>query len=156
MSVIHEYAYGTVARQRAVLLIIACSATLAVLLGVLTQQWNDWGWPSRALGVVLVLGLAGTARAQLARRRFRCRLFPDRMEVQGLLTTSTVWWRDIVEVRRVAVRQVGGERRWACTFRTRTARGTTVPVYVFDDLLDGAEEAWATIVRSTPHAEHKG
>ena len=96
MSVIHEYAYGTVARQRAVLLIIACSATLAVLLGVLTQQWNDWGWPSRALGVVLVLGLAGTARAQLARRRFRCRLFPDRMEVQGLLTTSTVWWRDIV------------------------------------------------------------
>jgi hypothetical protein len=29
-------------------------------------------------------------------------------------------------------------------------------VYVFDDLLDGAEEAWATIVRSTPHAEHKG
>lgn len=153
---VQEYAYGTIARQRAVLLIIACAATFVVLLGVLTQQWNDWGWPSRALGVVLALGLVGTARAQLARWRFRCRMFPDHMELQGLLRSSTVLWRDIAEMRRVAVRQVGGERRWACTVRTSTARGTTVPLYVFDDLLDGAEEAWATMVRFTPHAAHKG
>lgn len=152
----HEYRYGTEARKRAVLLLIACAATLAVLLGVLTQEWNAWGWPSRIFGSVLGLGLLATARAQLARWRFRCRMFADHMELQGLLGSSTVMWRDVTEARRVTVRQISGERHWACTLRLGTARGTDVPLYVFDDQLNGAAEAWATIVRSTPHAVHKG
>jgi hypothetical protein len=151
-----EYRYGAVARKRALLLTIVCAVTFAVLLGVLAQEWTNWGWSSRNFGLVLVLVLLGTARAQLARWRFRCRLFPDRMELQGLLSSSTVFWSDVVAVHRVAARQIGGERRWACTLRTRTARGTDVPVYAFDDQLDGADDAWATVVRSTPHAVHKG
>lgn len=151
---IKEFCYGRLARQRAAFLMFGSGAILAVLVGLLAQQWNTWELPARIFGLVLAAGLLGLLRTQLARLWFRCRIFADRIELAGLGATRAIAWRDIVQVQRVRARQVGGERRWVCTVYTRTSRNTRIPTYLFDDQLNDAEQAFRDVVRYTPHAIH--
>jgi hypothetical protein len=153
---VREYRYSSTARQRAVLLLIGSIVTLVVLLVFLGRSWGTLGLLTHLFGGVLVLLLLGVVRSQAARLLFRCRVYADRLELVAPLAGRVLRWSDIVEVRRITLRQLGGERRWTCAVYTRTPRNTTVPTYAFDDQLERAEEALAEVIRHTPHALHKG
>jgi cell division protein FtsB len=150
------YRYGPTARRRAVLLLVASVLAFIVLLIFLGQQWATLRVATRIFVGVLALLLVGAARAQAARLRFRCRFLAEHVELSALFGRRTLRWDDVAEVRRLVLRQVGGERRWACTLYVRTPRGTRLPVYLFDDQLDQAEDAFWEVIRCTPHAVHKG
>ena len=154
MKEVYEYRYSQPSRRRAMLLAVGSAAVLVVLLALLLQQWSVWSWPSRILGVVLIGALFATLQAQVNRLSFRCYLLDEQAELTAFLMRRTIPWQDVVEVRRVQARQVGGERRWACTVYTRSRRGTTLPTYMFDDQLEQADAALAEVVRRTPHAVH--
>lgn len=129
------------------LLAAASAVVLAVLLAFLIQQWAFFGWSTRIVFTLLAIGLALTVRTQVLRLWFRLRFSGEAVQIVTPLSERTIPWQEIVDVRRLAMRQVGGERRWACAVYTRTRRGTILPTYLFDDQLEGAEAAFAAVER---------
>ncbi len=152
---VEEYRYSEPVRRRAIMLAGASAIVFVVLLALLMEQWAIFSWPTRLLGIFLVITLLFTVRAQVLRALFRCRITPEGVEIVSPPTQRMIAWSDIAEVRRLAMRQVGGGQRWACAVYTRSHRGTMLPTYLFDDQLEDAEQALASVMRHTPHATHK-
>jgi hypothetical protein len=149
-----EYRYGSNARQRAALWFGISSFVLIGLVAALLVQWTNLGWLTKSLGVLFLIGLLFTIRAQFARLTYRCCLLPDQIRIVAPLSNRSVSWSSIVEVRRLVLPQLGGQQSWACTVFTESRRGNAVPIYLFDHQLEQAEDALQQIVRHTPHARH--
>lgn len=149
-----EYRYGSNARQHAALWFGISSFVLIGLVVALVTQWPNLGWLAQALGILFLIGLLFTARAQFARLAYRCYILPDRIRVAAPLSNRSVAWSSIVEVRRMVLPQLGGRQTWACAVFTESRRGNAVPIYLFDHQLEQAEDALQQIVRHTPHARH--
>lgn len=149
------YRYSKAARRRALLLLGLGAALFLGLSAVIVGRWADLNLVAKALGGVLLLILAFTIRGQLGRYAFRCRLGPEQLEISAPLNRRRIAWSEVEEVRRMALPQVGAGKRWACTLRLRSTR-SAVPVYMFDDQLEQAENALQDIARRTPQAQHVG
>jgi hypothetical protein len=147
-----EYRYSEEARQRALLLLAIIGFVLTGLVIYLFTSWPFLSLPTKALGILLLVGMLFTLRAQLTRLVFRFRLYPNQFELKMLFGNRTMPWEQIVEVRRLKVPQLGGKPRWACTVYTLSRTGTSLPTYLFDDQLQNAEQALQDVVQHTPHA----
>ncbi len=154
MQPIHEYRYGSAARQRAVLLLMLACFALVSLVALFVSRWSEFGLPTQTLGVVLLVFVLFTVRAQLTRILFRCQIYPHMLAMRTLLGMRKIGWERIVEVRRLWLPQLSGRTRWACTVYTLSRRGTPVPAYLFDDQLEHADAALQDVVARTPHAQH--
>ncbi len=151
---IMEYRYKTKVRQRAVLW---CGLSVVAFVGltfVLVQLWSEYGWSSRILAVFLLVILIFTIRAQLGRVFYRLRIEPDVIKIFAPLANRAVNLERVTEVRRTKI-PTGIKQRWACTMLLRNATGSSTPVFVFDDQLEGAEEALQRVVQQTPNAQHR-
>lgn len=149
-----EHRYGTLARQRAVLWLGLSSMLWVALLIVIVLRWGDLTIVARVAGILGLISLFFTVRAQIVRMTFRCKLSSDGLRLIAWLGSRTLLWPDVVEVRRISFSRVGRQQRWACAILTRSKRGNVVPNYVFDDQLGDAEAVLYEIVRRTPQAEH--
>lgn len=149
-----EYRYGSKARRHAALWFGVSSFVSIGLVAALVAQRTSLGWSAQALGVLFLIGLLFTVRAQFARLTYRCYILPDQIRVVAPLSNRSVVWSAIIEVRRIALPQLGGRQTWACTVFTESRRGSAVPIYLFDYQLEQAEDALQQIVRHTPHARH--
>jgi hypothetical protein len=150
---IKEYRYGTKVRQRAVLL---CGLSVVAFVGlvfVLVQLWSAYGWSSRLIALFLAVVLLFTVRAQLGRVFYRLQIGLDSISVLAPLANRTVQFDRIVEVRRTKL-PAGIKQRWAGTLLVRNATGSATPVFLFDNQLEGAEEALQQLVGQTPNAQH--
>ena len=154
MQDVREYRYGRAARQRAVIMAALSSLVLVGLLGVLITRWAEFSVAMKIPGAMLLLILAFTVRAQIARIVYRCHISAERLQIIAPLSSRSIPWANIVEVRRIMLPQVSRERRWACTVLTRNARGGALPTYVFDSQLEDADAALHDVVQHTPQAQH--
>lgn len=154
ISPIHEYRYGSAVRQRAALLLVLACFVLLMLAGVLIRSWTWLGLSTKLLGIVLLITILFTIRAQLGRLVFRCRMYPDHLYIFTPFGSRKIWWERIVEVRRLSLPQFSSRKRWACAVYTQSKSGTTIPTYVFDDQLEHADAALHGVVQHTPHAQH--
>ena len=148
------YRYSAIVRRRALLWgILSCMLCLG-LFGVLVLRWADFSWGTRTLGVVLLLILLFTVRAQLGRVLYRCYIEPDRLRIVAPLARRAIAWTQVSEVRRMKLPQVSSSERWACTLQVSGSGRSAMPVFVFDDQLEDAEAALHDVIQRTPHAQH--
>lgn len=148
-----EFRYGQQAQRRAILLLGLSLLVCISLVVVLVTRWADLSTIARTLGMLLLLILLFTVRAQLARRAFRCQLWPDRLQIVAPLSKRVIAWDDVVEVRRMQMPGIGSQRRWACTLLVSGRRGNPLPVFVFDDQLADAERALEQVAQHATHAQ---
>jgi hypothetical protein len=151
-SNVSEYRYSREAQRRARLWLILSAMVSVSLLTALTTRWADLNTLARTLGLLLVIALLFTIRAQLTRIAYRCQLWPDRLQLVAPLSKRTIAWDDVVEVRRMNVPRVSGPAHWACTLMVRSKRGNSLPVFIFDDQLEEAERALHDIGRHATQA----
>lgn len=149
-----EYRYSREARRRAVLWLVLSALVSMSLLVALVTNWNELNTLARTLGLLFVITLLFTLRAQLTRVTYRCQLWPDRLDLVALLSKRTIVWHDVIEVRRMRVPRMSGPTHWACTLLVRSKRGNPLPVFIFDDQLADAEAALHEIGRYAPQAKH--
>ena len=149
-----EYRYSDEARRRAVLWLVLSAMVGVSLLVALVTNWNELNTLARTLGLLFVIALLFTLRAQLTRLTYRCQLWPDRLDLVALLSKRTIVWSDVIEVRRMRVPRMSGPTHWACTLLVRSKRGSSVPIFIFDDQLADAETALHAIGRHAQQAKH--
>lgn len=149
-----EFRYSAASRQRSILWLAVEGVLLLGLIFVLVARWGDLTIGTRILGVLLLLALLFNMQTQFARLQYRCRIWTDRLQISGRSTDKTILWTEIVQIRRVAVPQLGGKPRWAVMLIVRGAHGRTSRVYLFDHQLERADEALKLLVQYTPNAQH--
>lgn len=148
------YRYGAAVRQRALLWGVLSSLLCLGLLGVLVLRWADFTWGTRSLGIMLLLMLLFTVRAQFGRVLYRCYMEPDRLRIVAPLARRSIPWGQVSEVRRMKLPQFSTTERWACTLQVRREGRSPVPIFVFDDQLEAAESALQDVIQRTPQAQH--
>lgn len=151
---VKQYRYSATVRQRALLWGGLSSMLCIGLLGVLVLRWAEFSWGTRSLGVMLLLVLLFTIRAQFGRALYRCYIEPDRLRIVAPLARRVITWTQVSEVRRMKLPQFSSYERWACTLQVGRAGRTPMPVFVFDDQLEDAEAALQDVILRTPHAQH--
>ena len=151
---VKQYRYGATVRQRALVWGSLSSLLGLGLLGVLVIRWADFSWGTRAMGLVLLVILLFTIRAQLGRVLYRCYIEPDRLRIVAPLAKRVIPWAQISEVRRLKLPQMSSYERWACAVQLQGRDRSAVPVFVFDDQLEDAEAALQDVILRTPQAQH--
>ncbi len=150
------YRYGLAARRQAALMLGLALLALLLLVWALGTNWARLrGW-SKLFGPLLMVILLFTLRAQLSRLRFRLLIMRDAVDIVAPLQHRHVTWSTITRVHRMHLPQFGRNPRWACTIYLPSSRGTAVPLLLFDNQLDGADEALIQVVAHTPAAQHTG
>lgn len=153
MQETEEYRYGSAARKRAALWCVASSLVAIAWATALAANWASLGAAARISGLVVVLALLLTLRAQLNRMLFRCVITPNALQIVAPFGNRSVPWQTIAEVRQMRLRQLTGQR-WACVVFMQSVRGPVAPQFIFDDQLAGSDAALRSIVAYTPQAQH--
>ncbi len=149
-----DYRYGVAARRQATGMLVLALLALLLLLWALITNWARLGGWSKVFGPLLVIILLFTLRAQLGRLRFRLRITPDAIDIDAPLQRRHILWSTIAKVQRMGLPQFGRQPRWACTIYLTSRRGTAMPVLLFDNQLEQADEALAQVIAHTPQAQH--
>ncbi|MBA3945252.1 MAG: hypothetical protein H0X37_11900 [Herpetosiphonaceae bacterium] len=149
-----DYRYGAAARRQAAGMLVLALLALLLLLWALVTNWARLGgWP-KLFGPLLMIILLFTLRAQLGRLRFRLHITGDAVEIDAPLQHRRVRWSIITKVHQMGLPQFGRQPRWACTIYLTSRRGTPMPVLLFDNQLEQADEALAQVIAHTPQAQH--
>ncbi|GAC1548844.1 MAG: hypothetical protein NVS2B7_24860 [Herpetosiphon sp.] len=150
------FRFGPRARQRAVVMTMLVGCIAVGLAFVLVTRWSGLPFWTKVVGVLLAGVCVATLRSQVTRAGYRLYLHAEGAIVKAPLLQRQISWQTVVEVRRMVMPQFGRAQKWACTVYVGTSRGTRLPILLFDNELERAEEALHWVLQATPHATHAG
>jgi hypothetical protein len=148
------FQYSAPARRRALLLFVAMIMALTLLVLFLFRYWAWLGFPTRLLGVLLLLAAAASVREQLNRLRWRLEIRPDSVAITSPFRSWHFPSATIEEVQRIAMPSIGRTDRWICAILVPGRSGHPRRYYLFDSDVQEAARALDLLYRATPQARH--
>jgi hypothetical protein len=148
------FQYSAPARRRALLLFVAMVMALTMLAFFLFSYWAWLGFPTRLLGVLLLLVVVASVREQLNRLRWRLEIRADSVAITSPFRSWHFTTAAIEEVQHIAMPSIGRGDRWICAILLPGRSGHPRRYYLFDSDVQEATRALDLLYRATPHARH--